>query len=1100
MFKRLLIANRAEIAIRIARTAQELGIQTVALYSTDDARSLHAAYTDEAVELPGSGVSAYLSIDSIIAAAVKTKCDALHPGYGLLSESADLAQACADKGIIFIGPSVATLQSFGDKISARALARDAKVPVIEGTDQVSSAADIKRFFELQNSSPIMVKAVNGGGGRGMRIVSEAADIQAAFNRCQAESLSAFGSDQLYVERFLPWVRHIEVQIVGDGDHVIHLWERDCSIQRRNQKLIELAPAPNLHPEVRQQLLDAAITIGEACQYKGLGTVEFLLEVDPEGRAEEYFFIETNPRIQVEHTVTEEVTGLDLVELQLRIAAGETLSTMELDQDNIPLPKGFALQARINTESLNSQGELVPAGGTLQALQLPGGPGIRVDTYAYAGYATNPNFDSLLAKLIVHNRSQDLSQLLKKAERALSEVLITGVDVNVDFLRRLLKLPELQQWQLSVRGIEKQLKVLLQQDGHRLTKKRYLDPVTDPSPISAKAEIECPPDMVPIRTPLQSVLVSVEVELDQTVMVGQELAVVEAMKMQHVITAACSGAITEIMVKPGDTLDPQQVILLMREDGKGESVTPKLSLDKQDLGHIRPDLAEVLTRQQCILDSARPEAVAKRHQRGQRTARENICDLVDTDSFREYGGLAIAAQRARLSLKELIEKTPADGLITGVASVNGQWFPPEKSRCMVISYDATVYAGTQGYAGHKKKDRMFDMAREQQLPVIFFAEGGGGRPGDTEGSIIVETQSFLKYAELSGKVPTIGITTRYCFAGNAALLGCSDVIIATRNACIGMAGPSMIEGGGLGSFNATDIGPIEIQAPNGSVDIVVEDEAEAVAVAKQYLSYFQGPISDWQCDDQRKLRHIIPEHRSRTYDIHALIEILADTDSVLELRKAYGLGIVTCLIRIEGQPFGLMANNNQHMGGAIESPAADKAARFMRLCNAYDIPLINLMDTPGFMVGPEAEKTAQVRRFSRMFVTAAACDIPCFTVIIRKGYGLGSLGMTAGSFHRVVFSVAWPTGEFGGMGLEGAVKLGHSKELEAEPNPEQRQKLYDKLLAQYTETGKAINIASHIEIDNVIDPLETRRWLVEGLSSPKNIAGEGNRKMTFIDTW
>ncbi len=525
--------------------------------------------------------------------------------------------------------------------------------------------------------------------------------------------------------------------------------------------------------------------------------------------------------------------------------------------------------------------------------------------------------------------------------------------------------------------------------------------------------------------------------------------------------------------------------------------------KKERQPIRPELAEVIQRHSFGLDENRPEAVARRRQKNQRTARANIEDLCDPGRFIEYGALAIAAQRGRRSMEDLISKTPADGLITGIGSVNGSQFGDDQARCLVMAYDYTVLAGTQGYFNHKKKDRILKLAYEQRLPLIFFGEGGGGRPGDVDADGVVvaglDLSTFALFAGLSGRVPMIGLVSGPCFAGNAALLGCCDVIIATRNSNIGMGGPVMIEGGGLGVFRPEEVGPIEVQTKNGVVDIAVADDQEMVAAARQYLSYFQGTTSPWEAADQGILRGLLPENRRRVYEVRTVIKTLADTGSFLELRPQFGPGMVTGLFRIEGRPFGLIANNCKHMGGAIEAEDADKAVRLMQLCNAHGLPILSLCDTPGFMVGPEIEKRAQVRHVCRMFVVGAHLTVPYFTIVLRRGYGLGAMAMARGGFHESIFTVAWPTGEFGGMGLEGAVKAGYKKELEAVENPKEREALYEKLVAQLYERGKAINMASHLEIDAVIDPAETRRWILEGLRSvpAESRKGAGH---SFVDPW
>jgi acetyl-CoA carboxylase carboxyltransferase component len=518
----------------------------------------------------------------------------------------------------------------------------------------------------------------------------------------------------------------------------------------------------------------------------------------------------------------------------------------------------------------------------------------------------------------------------------------------------------------------------------------------------------------------------------------------------------------------------------------------------DAEPVRPELAELRARLAATTDEARPDAVARRRKTGQRTARENIADLVDEGSFDEYGALALAAQRQRHTIDELIKKSPADGILCGVAAVNRDLVGADRARTMVLAYDYTVFAGTQGVMGHKKLDRMLALAASQRLPIVLFAEGGGGRPNDIDFPSVagLDTPSFYAFAALSGLVPRVGIASGRCFAGNAALLGCCDVIIATEDSSIGMGGPAMIEGGGLGSYKPEEVGPIDVQTKNGVVDVRAKDEAEAVAIAKKYLAYFQGPIQEWTCADQTSLRTALPERRRRAYKIRPLIETLADTGSVLELRRDFGRSIVTSLIRIEGQPFGLVANDPFHLGGAVDADSADKAARFFQLCDAFGLPIVSLCDTPGFMVGPDAEKTALVRHVSRMFVAAASLSVPLFSVILRKGYGLGAQAMAGGHFHAPFFTVSWPTGEFGGMNLEGAVRLAMRRELEAVEDPAAREQMFQAMVAVAYERGKAINMASLLEIDAVIDPAETRGRIARGFRSAPPPAG----RRRFVDTW
>ena len=1098
----VLIANRGEIAIRIARAAAELGIRTIAVFSEDDAQSLHIRKVDEAHPLRGKGAAAYLDGEQLLAIARATACDAVHPGYGFLSENAAFARRCAEEGLIFVGPRADALELFGDKGKARALAREHAIPVVPGTLRPTSLEEAQEFLQaLGSGGAIMLKALAGGGGRGMRGVSRSEDLPEAYARCQSEAQAAFGQDGIYIEQLLSRTRHIEVQVVGDGQGgVTHLWERECTLQRRHQKLVEVAPSPNLSRRLREQLITAALQLARAVDYASLGTFEFLVDVAHDEADAPFFFIEANPRLQVEHTVTEELTGIDLVKTQFRLAEGRTLIEAGLEKALSAEPSGFAIQVRINMETPDRTGGMQPAGGTLTAFEPPSGPGIRVDTFAYTGYEPGPNFDSLLAKLIAHVSTGSYSDVLARAYRALCEFRIEGVQTNLSFLQNLLRHEDVIAHRIDTRFVEEHLQELLTPDKETHVR-LYFSPTEDTRTAqTASREQEQPLGRLSIVAPSRGTIVSLAVQPGDFVQRGQQVAVLEAMKMEFLVQATSSGVVREVLAAPGDTVGAEQLLF---------SIEPVDSADLQeeetsivDLAIIPSNVQEALASHAIGLDEARPQAVERRRRSGQRTIRENIADLCDAGSFIEYGALALAAQRRRRSLEELIKISPADGLVAGIGSVNGDVFPDEQARCMVLGYDYTVLAGTQGFMNHKKTDRMLHLAQQWRLPIVLFAEGGGGRPGDTDhpGVAGLDVMTFSNFARLSGLVPLVGIVSGRCFAGNAALLGCSDVIIATRNATIGMGGPAMIEGGGLGVFTPEEVGPVSIQAPNGVIDVVVADEAEAVAVARNYLSYFQGPLKDWTCADQRLLRQLIPENRLRVYDIRKVIETLADQGSVLELRRQFGPGIITALIRIEGRSFGVIANNSLHLGGAIDADAADKSARFMQLCDAFGLPILALCDTPGFMVGPETEKTASVRHVSRMFVTAGSLSVPYFSVVVRKGYGLGAQAMTGGSFHAPFFTVAWPGGEFGGMGIEGAVRLGYRKELEAISDPQERQASFEEMVSAAYQRGKALNMASHLEIDDVIDPLETRHWIIRGLRSiPASMPKEGKRR-PFIDTW
>ncbi len=612
--------------------------------------------------------------------------------------------------------------------------------------------------------------------------------------------------------------------------------------------------------------------------------------------------------------------------------------------------------------------------------------------------------------------------------------------------------------------------------------------------------------------MQGTVVMVNASVGQQVREGQQLLLIESMKMHHAIDAVVAGSVLQILVAEGQTVMVGDVLIALGPVSAGHAeriasgvlagVAAVPAVVVIDPAFVRPDLAESLERHVVGLDISRPEAVARRRAVDRRTARENVADLVDEGSFVEYGPVVIAAQRRRRPLDELIARTPADGMIGGIGRINGHLFTGRAARAVAVSYDYTVLAGTQGLQNHRKKDRLFEVAEQLRLPVVFFTEGGGGRPGDTDGVGVsgLDCLAFLLFARLSGLVPLVGINAGYCFAGNAAMLGCCDVVIATADSNIGMGGPAMIEGGGLGVFQPGEIGPIDVQRHNGVVDIVVDDEAAAVAAAKKYLSYFQGSFEAWDVPDQRLLRHVIPEDRKRAYDVRNAIDGLFDSGSVLELRRGFGLGMITVLARIEGRPIGVVANNPNHLAGAIDSDGADKAARFMQLCDAFDLPIITLVDTPGMMVGPEIEQTALVRHCTRLFVTGANVSVPLVSIVLRKSYGLGAQAMMGGSTKAPLACVAWPTGEFGGMGLEGAVRLGYRNELAAVTDPAEREVVFQQMVDRMYAHGKALNAASHFEIDDVIDPADSRRWITAVLDSAPEPAPRTGKKRPNIDTW
>jgi acetyl/propionyl-CoA carboxylase alpha subunit/acetyl-CoA carboxylase carboxyltransferase component len=1113
MVSRILIANRGEIAIRIARAAADLGLGTVAVYSRDDADSLHVRVADQSHALTGQGAAAYLDAEAIVAAARETGCDAVHPGYGFLSERADFARLCAQSGLRFIGPGVDHLELFGDKARARAAAIKADVPVTRGIDRAVSLEEAQNFFaSLKSGGAMIIKAVAGGGGRGTRAVFSADEIGPAFARCQSEAQAAFGVPDVFVEAFIARARHIEVQILGDhAGNVIHLGDRECSVQRRFQKLIEVAPAPALDDGLRRDIHAAALRFARSVGYTNLGTFEFL----------------------------------DLVQSQIRLTQGATLAELGLDDPAIARPRGHAIQVRVNLETLGADGVIKPGSGTLTAYEAPSGPGVRTDGFGYTGYRTSTAFDSLLAKLICHAPGGRFADAIGRSLRALSEFRIEGAGVNTAMLHNILSHEDFAAARIDTRWVDEHL-VELARDrgdqrqrfvagahgaqagtipsgsmqagtmqsaaGHAGARVSSRDPlalfahdaqVKAERTQDAAGEADRPlgPDgSIGLVAPIQGTIVAIDVAPGDTVRAGQQVAIVEAMKMEHVIVASQGGVVRAVTMARGDVVrEGYPIVFVEAVDGAGAATVAAATVDPD---HIRADLREVLDRHALTLDAHRDKAVARRHAQGSRMPRENIAELADPGSFKEYWPLVVAMQHQRHDADTLRRETPADGVVAGTCSINGDLFDDTRSRAIIVHYDYTVLAGTQGRRNHYKQDRMFDLAQRFRMPLVLFGEGGGGRPGDDHVGprVAFDTHTFTTFSRLSGLVPLVAIVNGRTFAGNTALVACSDVIIATEGATLAMGGPAMIEGGGLGIYTPEEVGPMSFQVPNGVVDLLVKDEKAAVVAARKYLSYFQGPIAHWEANDQRTLRHVVPENRLRLYDMREVIETLADRDSILELRRQFGVGVITAFIRIEGRPMGVIANNPHHLAGAIDSDGADKGSRFIKLCDAFDIPVLSLMDCPGIMVGPDHERTALVRHSVRMFNAGANMSTPLFGVIVRKAYGLGVQAMCGASALVGFFTVAWPTAEFSGMNIEGAVKLGYRKELAAIDDPELRRAEFDRRVAQAYDTAKAVNAAAGGGLDDVIDPADTRDWIANSLRRLPPVPERTTKKYPFIDTW
>lgn len=1070
MFRRVLIANRSEIAIRIARACADLGVESVAVYARDDADALHVVKADTAYALDGEGSAAYLAGDAIIAAAAATACDAIHPGYGFLSENADFARRCDEAGIAFIGPSVAALTLFGDKARAIAHAAARDVPVARSTNGVV-AFEAARGFAAEIGQGVMIKAVAGGGGRGMRAVRDLAGFEDAWRRCASEAAKAFGASDLYVEELIGRSRHIEVQIVGDQDgNVGHLFERECSVQRRFQKIVEIAPSPWLSDGMRHRLLQAALRIVADVGYVGLGTVEFLVEIDDKGtETGRSFFIEMNPRLQVEHTVTEETSGVDLVQAQLHLAAGASLAELGLSGDP-PRPRGYAIQLRINMEHIGADGVSRPSDSALELFEPPGGAGIRIETAAHVGYAANLNYDPLMAKLIVSSRSADFADAVRRTSRAVNEFDVGGADTNLPFLQALLRRKEFIDGLIDTGFVEAHASELMASQGCAPPDLRRRAQRSIKTGIDA-ADVPFVADGAVVRAPMQGRLTLNDFVPGDSVRAGQTLAVLEAMKMEHPVVSDQTGILTKILKESGDVVRAGTALFVIEPgDGAAENV-PELERDTADAS---ASLDRLRQHQAAVFDDARPDAVARQRDRSALTARERIALLCDSGSFTEFGSLV---------RPEATTRAPADGVVAGTARIDGR-------PVVVFAQDFTVFGGSVSHLGMAKVNRALALSLANGVPLVMLLDGGGHRiqEGQNSRSYAHGAAMFHDFARLSGWVPVISVVLGAGFAANTNFSGLADFVVMLRgSATMGLAGPALVKAGTGEDISAQALGGASVQVDQyGLADLGVETEPAAIAAVRTFLSYLpsnaraEAPrtASPAGADDVQRAEWLlgaVPANTRRTYDVRPVIDRIADPESVCEIKPTFARNMVTALARIDGRPVGFVANQAIYAAGVLDSPACEKAARFIAMCDAFGLPLIYLIDVPGFAIGSDAEKTTLGRRSAKLIYELGHATVPRISIVMRKGYGLGYVAMGGGRSFNADAALAWPTAEICAMSVEGSVDVAYRSDYERSDNPQtRRQELIDDIR---TEIG-SIQAAEGFGIDDVIDPRTTRARLIE----------------------
>jgi acetyl/propionyl-CoA carboxylase alpha subunit/acetyl-CoA carboxylase carboxyltransferase component len=1129
LFKRVLIANRGEIAIRLARAASALGVKSVAVYDRVDALSLHTRIATEARLLEGpllhssDPVRSYLDIDALIAIGQASGCDCVHPGYGFLSENSDFAKRCTEEGLVFIGPRPETLALFGDKTKARELARSLGIPIVPGSSgAVASAADAASVAKAIGY-PVLLKAAAGGGGRGMRAIIDAGEIGAAFARCQSESQAAFGDGAVFVEKLVARPRHIEVQILADAaGNIVHLYERDCSIQLRNQKVIEIAPAPKLDPGVRQRILDDAIRLGRAAGYVNAGTVEFL--VIPE--TNEHFFIECNPRIQVEHTVTEQVTGVDLVEAQFRIGAGESLRALGIPaQDSLDAPRSYAIQSRI----------VAIGAGALTGYKEPTGRGVRIDSCGYLGYAPPPQFDPMFAKLICESNSTgSFASAADRSLRSLDEFHIGGLPTNLRQLRGILSHPILRAGDARTTFLAEHIDLitsngalnsssgslaLLEQQAATLRGGKSAHAFSGAQPGAAGLPVRDGEEGVP--SPMAGTVIELSAELGATVSAGATLMVISAMKMESAITAPCAGVVTAIR--------PTEISAIVAAGQIVATIAPALHVNgagaPREYGDDTwaPMLADVRELQAIAHERFAPDSndpgVVRQRKRGKLTCRERIDLLLDPGSFREIGSLAGFTDYDDL------------GRISGFTPANhvGGWGKIANRLAVVCADDFTSRGGHADGAIAAKAFHLDQLSIDLRCPALRLLDGssGGGSvaamvpkqqkagesSADESAGTIVAGRPRVTGEGGSFLVPHLGSTTYVAQLAQvpvANLLLGSVVGIGAAKAVLGhfavmvrdigqlfVAGPPVVNHAMGYDISKEDLGGWQVHCRNGSVDNLADSEEEAAAMTKRFLSYLPSSVyetppmlppdsSDPSDRRDEELFTIIPRKRTTTFDMRRAIRLMADRGSFFEIGSLWGTDQIVGFVRFNGYPMGVVASDCRHInGGAMTADGCDKLRRHVDLCDLFHLPILNLIDNPGFAVGLEHEIAGTIRKSAEWMIAYAQAAVPIFTVIMRRSFGVAGNNFAtprAGASARVT----WPSADVGGIPPEGGIEAAYKRQLAEAADPVA---LRAEINARIESARGPLGPLNKFQIEEMIDPRDTRRWICEWVANAYRIVSQ-----------
>ncbi len=1162
MFKRVLISNRGEIAIRIARAAAALGIESVSVYAPVDALALHTRSSTLRRELNSAAgtadpVRAYLDIDALLQIAAATDCDCVHPGYGFLSENAAFASRCAAAGIAFVGPPASAIELFGDKTRARALAQSLNIPVVPGSASALNTAQDAADQAEAIGFPVMLKAAAGGGGRGMRVVNARSEMNEAFARCQSEAEAAFGDRAVFIEALVQRPRHIEVQILADQHgNLVHLHERDCSVQQRNQKVVEVAPAPGLPEALRQRMLADALKLVRAAGYVNAGTVEFL--VSPERG--EYYFIECNPRIQVEHTITEQITGVDLVEAQFKIAAGASLKSLGLgSQAEVGAPQGFAVQARV----------VAQGAGTLHAYKEPTGPGVRVDACGYLGYAPPPQFDPLLAKLICQSTSaRTFESAVDHTLRALAEFHIAGVPTNLAQLRAILMNPAFRSGDARTSLISEADELaaatpqarsaanadansrgtlqLLEQQSSALGRNAQVGTLAPSANAASAASLPVAAGEEGVVCPMSGAVLEVIAQVGARVNAGDTLFIITAMKMETAVAAPCAGVVTAVQaLRAGDSVSLGQVVATI--DSANSAAAVPYSADRLTGAHTwAPLLAEVhalhsLAAARLAPGSQEP-GVLRQRARGKLNCRERITLLLDADSFREVGSLAGFASYDEDG--NVADFTPANHV--------GGWGKIDGRQAIVCADDFTSRGGhADGAIGAKSAylDRLSIEMRSPSVRLLDGSSGGGsvaamvpqqgkvpqqakesqqgksaatsastentandahakestgaikaGRPRVTGagGSFLPGHLGSAMYTEQLHTVPVVNLLLGSVVGIGAAKAVLGHFSVMVRDiAQLFVAGPPVVSHAMGYEITKEDLGGWHIHCKNGSVDNLAETEEEAVQMTRRFLSYLPSSVYEAPSvlppnandpPDRREdeLFTLIPRKRTTTFDMRKAICLMADRDSFFEIGALWGTDQIAGFVRFNGHALGVIASDSRHVnGGALTADGCDKLKRHLDLCDLFHIPVLNLIDNPGFAVGLEHEIAGTIRKGAEWMVAFAQVRVPVFSVLMRRSFGVAGNNY-ATPLGRASVRVAWPAADVGGIPPEGGIEAAYKRQLAESADPVA---LRAEINARIESARGPIGPLNRFQIEEMIDPRDTRKLVCEWVENAYRIVSQ-----------